>query len=165
MKKWILLFLLFSTLTSWGQYTYTYKDPCTLISKSVYVPAGGGVMVNYFGNTNTFQSLDFQNGVFDTWVNQVTQLNSNSPCEQITTAIVNNINNITVANTLTIVTNVISVTNVAQSIASMGGSMESSMTSTAGSVTNSSQSEGNSTNQNSKDDKKTNPNTSAGTNP
>ena len=164
MKKWISLFLLFSALTSWGQYNYTYTDPCTLVRKSVYIPAGGGVTINYFGNTNTFQSLDFQNGAFDTWITQVAQINSSSPCQEITTTLVNNINNITVANTLTIVTNVISVTNVAQSIASMGGSMENSMTATAGGVTNSSQSEGSSTNQNSKDDKKSNSNTSAGSN-
>jgi len=162
MKKWILLFLLFSALTSWGQYNYTYTDPCTLVRKSMYIPAGGGVAVNYFGNTNTFQSIDFQNGTFDTWITQVAQINSNSPCQEVTTAVVNNINNITVANTLTVVTNVISVTNVAQSIATIGGSMGSSMTATAGGVTNSSQSEGGSTNQNSKDDQK--PNTNSGTN-
>jgi hypothetical protein len=165
MKKWILLFLLLSTLTSWGQYTYTYKDPCTLTLKSVFVPAGGGVVVNYFDNQNIFTSNDFSSGVFDNWIAQVSQQNSNSPCESVTTAIVNNINNITVANTLTVVTNVISVTNVAQSIATIGGSMGSSMTATAGGVTNSSQSEGSSTNQNSKDDKKTSSNTSTGTNP
>ncbi len=164
MKKWILLFSLFSALTSWGQYTYTYTDPCTLVLKSVYVPAGGGVVVNYFDNHNTFIANDFSSGVFDNWIAQVSQQNSNSPCESVTTAIVNNITNVTVANTLTIVTNVISVTNVAQSIASVGGSMGDSMTATAGGVTNSSQSEGSSTNQNSKDDKKTSPNTSTGTN-
>jgi len=164
MKKWILLFSLFSALTSWGQYTYTYTDPCTLVLKSVYVPAGGGVMVNYFDNHNTFTANDFSSGVFDNWIAQVSQQNSNSPCESVTTAIVNSITNVTVANTLTVVTNVISVTNVAQSIATIGGSMGSSMTATAGGVTNSSQSEGGSTNQNSKDDQKPNSNTSTGTN-
>ena len=164
MKKWILLFSLFSVLTSWGQYTYTYTDPCTLVLKSVFVPAGGGVVVNYFDNQNTFTSNDFSSGVFDNWIAQVSQQNSNSPCESVTTAIVNSITNITVANTLTVVTNVISVTNVAQSIATIGGSMGSSMTATAGGVTNSSQSEGGSTNQNSKDDQKSNSNTSTGTN-
>lgn len=163
MKKWILLFSLFSILTSYGQYNYTYTDPCTLVRKSVYIPAGGGVTVNYFGNTNTFQSLDFQNGAFDTWIEQVAQINSSSPCQEITTTLVNNINNITVSNTLTIVTNVISVTNVAQSIASIGDSMSGSMTATAGSVTNSSSTES-STNQNSKDDKKSDSNTNSGTN-
>jgi hypothetical protein len=164
MKKWILLFSLFSVLTSWGQYTYTYTDPCTLTSRSVYVPAGGGVVVNYFDNQNTFTPNDFSSGVFDNWITQISQQNSNSPCQSVTTAIVNSITNITVANTLTIVTNVISVTNVAQSIASVGGSMGDSMTATAGGVTNSSQSEGGSTNQNSKNDKKSNSNRSTGTN-
>ena len=164
MKKWILLSLLFSVLTSYGQYTYTYTDPCTLVQKSVYVPAGGGVVVNYFDNHSTFTSNDFSSGVFDNWIAQVSQQNSNSPCESVTTAIVNGITNITVANTLTVVTNVISVTNVAQSIATIGGSMGSSMTATAGGVTNSSQSEGGSTNQNSKDEKKSDSNTNSGTN-
>lgn len=164
MKKWILLFLLLSTLTSWSQYTYTYTDPCTLTSKSVFVPAGGGVMVNYFDNHNTFTANDFSSGVFDAWIQTVSQQNSNSPCQSVTTAIVNSITNVTVANTLTVVTNVISVTNVAQSIATIGGSMGSSMTATAGGVTNSSQSEGGSTNQNSKDDKKSDSNTPTGSN-
>jgi hypothetical protein len=164
MKKWILLSLLLSVLTSYGQYSYTYTDPCTLVRKSIYVPAGGGVVVNYFDNQNTFTSNDFSSGVFDTWIQNVSQQNSNSPCESVTTAIVNSITNITVANTLTVVTNVISVTNVAQSIATIGGSMGSSMTATAGGVTNSSQSEGSSTNQNSKDEKKSNSNTNSGTN-
>ena len=166
MKRWILLFLLFVTATSLAQsgYNYTYKDPCTLTSKSIFVPAGSGVMVNYFGNHSTFTTSDFASGAFENWLTQVSQQNSNSPCESVTTAIVNNITNLTVANTLTVVTNIISVTNVAQSIATIGGSMGSSMTATAGGVTNSSQSEESSTNQNSKDGKKANPNTPTGTN-
>ena len=164
MKKWILLFSLFSALTSWSQYTYTYTDPCTLTSKSVFVPAGGNIVVNYFDNTNTFNSNDFSSGAFDAWITLVSQQNSNSPCQSVTTAIVNSITNVTVANTLTVVTNVISVTNVAQSIATIGGSMGSSMTATAGGVTNSSQSEGGSTNQNSTNEKKSNSNTTTGTN-
>jgi hypothetical protein len=163
MKKWILLlFLLFSVLTSYSQYSYTYTDPCTLTQRSVYIPAGGGVVVNYFNNNNTFTANDFSSGVFDNWLNTVSQLNSNTPCESVTTAIVNSITNVTVANTLTIVTNVISVTNIAQSIATIGGSMGSSITATAGGVTNSSQSEGDSTNQNSNNDQ--NPNIPTGTN-
>ena len=156
MKKWILLFLLFSTLTSWGQYNYTYTDPCTLLRKSVYVPAGGGVTVNYFGNTSTFQSLDFQNGVFDTWIDQVAQINSSSPCQEITTTLVNNINNITISNTLTVVTNVISVTSVAQTLSSVTGG---SFSSTAEGVSNT---ESGSSNQNNKNENQTN--TNSGTN-
>ena len=164
MKKWISLFVFFTFIQASAQYSYTYTDPCTLQSRSVFVPAGGNVVVNYFDNTNTFNSNDFSSGVFDNWITLVSQQNSNSPCESVTTAIVNSITNVTVANTLTVVTNVISVTNVAQSIATLGGSMGSSMTATAGGVTNSSQSEGSSSNQTSKDDKKSDSNTNSGTN-
>jgi len=164
MKKWISLFVFFLSLQALAQYSYTYTDPCTLTSKTVFVPAGGNVVVNYFNNTNTFNSNDFSSGAFDAWITLVSQLNSNSPCQSVTTAIVNSITNVTVANTLTVVTNVISVTNVAQSIATIGGSMGSSMTATAGGVTNSSQSEGGSTNQNSTNEKKSNSNTTSGTN-
>jgi len=164
MKKWISLFIFFVFLQASAQYSYTYTDPCTLQSKSVFVPAGGNVVVNYFNNQNTFNSNDFSSGAFDTWIQAVSQQNTNSPCQSVTTAIVNSITNVTVANTLTVVTNVISVTNVAQSIATIGGSMGSSMTATAGGVTNSSQSEGGSTNQNSKDEKKADTNTSTGAN-
>jgi len=164
MKKWISLFIFFVFLQASAQYSYTYTDPCTLQSKSVFVPAGGNVVVNYFNNQNTFNSNDFSSGAFDTWIQAVSQQNTNSPCQSVTTAIVNSITNVTVANTLTVVTNVISVTNVAQSIATIGGSMGNSMTATAGGVTNSSQSEGGSTNQNSKDEKKADTNTSTGAN-
>lgn len=164
MKKWISLFVFFLSLQALAQYTYTYTDPCTLQSRSVFVPAGGNVVVNYFNNTNTFNSNDFSSGAFDAWITLVSQLNSNSPCQSVTTAIVNGITNVTVSNTLTVVTNVISVTNVAQSIATIGGSMGSSITATAGGVTNSSQGEGDSTNQNSTNEKKANSNTSSGTN-
>lgn len=164
MKKWISLFVWFICIQASAQYSYTYTDPCTLQSKSVFVPAGGNVVVNYFDSHNTFTANDFSSGAFDAWITLVSQQNSNSPCESVTTAIVNSITNVTVANTLTVVTNVISVTNVAQSIATIGGSMGSSMTATAGGVTNSSQSEGGSTNQNSKDDQKPNSNTPTGTN-
>jgi hypothetical protein len=162
MKKWILLFLLFSAMTSLAQsgYNYTYTDPCTLTSKRIFVPAGSGVMVNYFGNNRTFSTSDFSTGAFESWLSQVSQQNSNSPCESVTTSIINGIANITVANTLTVVTNIISVTNVAQSVSTIGNSM----TSTAGGITNSSQSEKSSTNQKSKDDKKSNSNTSTRTN-
>jgi hypothetical protein len=117
-------------------------------------------MVNYFGNNRTFSTSDFSTGAFESWLSQVSQQNSNSPCESVTTSIINGIANITVANTLTVVTNIISVTNVAQSVSTIGNSM----TSTAGGITNSSQSEKSSTNQKSKDDKKSNSNTSTRTN-
>jgi hypothetical protein len=103
-------------------YNYTYVDPCTNVSKRVTVPFTGGVVVNYFGNVQTFTSNDFSTGGFDTWIQQLSQINSATPCQEITTIVVNNISNITTANTLTIVTNMIAVTSVAQNLASITGS-------------------------------------------
>lgn len=161
MKKWILLFLLLSVMTSWGQYTYTYTDPCTLQFKSVYVPAGGGVMVNYFNNNSTFTTNDFSSGAFDSWLNTVSQQNSNSPCQSVTTAIVNNVTSLVVNNTVTIVTNVTSIASLAQSMASIGSSVGGAISSTASGVSD--MGTGGSTNENSKNENQKTSNTSTRT--
>lgn len=136
MKKWISLFIFFAFLQASAQYSYTYTDPCTLQSKSVYVPAGGGVMVNYFDNHNTFSANDFSSGIFDAWIAQVSQQNSSAPCSQVTTTLTNNITSIVVSNTVGILTNVVAISSLAQSMASISSSIGSSMSSTAGGISN-----------------------------
>jgi hypothetical protein len=128
MKKWICLFLLFSTLTSLAQsgYSYSFTDPCTLSIKKIFIPSGSGVVVNYFDNYNTFTSLDFSSGVFDAWISQVSQQNSTSPCQSVTTAITNNITSNVISNTVGIITNVVAISSLAQSMASIGSSIGSS---------------------------------------
>ena len=140
MKKWILLFILFSTLTSLAQsgYNYSYTDPCTLSTKSVFVPSGSGVMVNYFDNHNTFTANDFSSGVFDAWIASVSQQNSSSPCQSVTTTVTNNITSTVVANTVGIITNVVAISSLAQSMASISSSIGSSMSATAGGISNTS---------------------------
>jgi len=157
MKKWISLFIFFVSLQASAQYTYTYTDPCTLTSRSVFVPAGGGVMVNYFDNHNIFTANDFSSGVFDAWVATVSQQNSNSPCQSITTTITNNVNTAVISNTIGILTNVVSISSLAQSMASISSSVGSNLSSTAGGI--SSMNTGNSvdnnqTNSNGKSDSK-----------
>jgi hypothetical protein len=136
MIKWFTLFLWFTFVQTSAQYSYTYTDPCTLQSKSVFVPAGGGVVVNYFDNQNTFTSNDFSSGIFDTWIAQVSQQNSNSPCESVTTVITNNVTSAVVANTVGIITNVVAISSLAQSMASISSSIGSSMSATAGGISN-----------------------------
>lgn len=70
---------------------------------------GQPIALNYFGNVQTFIEDDFSNGVFDNWITTVSQINSSSPCESITQAIVNTSNSTVVATTLTVVTNIMSV--------------------------------------------------------
>lgn len=138
MIKWITIFLYFSFLQVSAQYSYTYTDPCTLQSKSVFVPAGGGVVVNYFDNHNIFTSNDFSSGAFDSWIAQVSQQNSNAPCQSVTTAIVNTVSTAVVSNTVSIVTNVVSISSLAQTMASvMTSTTGGSLTSTAESISNS----------------------------
>lgn len=137
MIKWITLFLYFSFLQASAQYSYTYTDPCTLQSKSVFVPAGGGVMVNYFDNHSTFTSNDFSSGVFDNWIATVSQQNSNSPCQSVTTTIVNTVSTAVVSNTVGIITNVVSISSLAQTMASVTTSATGdTLTSTAESISN-----------------------------
>ena len=138
MKKWISLFTLLLTLTSLAQsgYNYSFTDPCTLSTKSVFVPTGSGVMVNYFDNHSTFTALDFSSGVFDAWIAQVSQQNSSSPCSQVTTVVTNNVTSIVVSNTVGIVTNVVAISSLAQSMASISSSIGSSMSATAGGISN-----------------------------
>jgi hypothetical protein len=136
MKKWISLFIFFVFLQASAQYSYTYTDPCTLQLKSVFVPAGGGVVVNYFDNHNTFSANDFSSGIFDAWISQVSQQNSSAPCSQVTTTLTNNVTSIVVSNTVGIVTNVVAISSLAQSMASISSSIGSSMSSTAGGISN-----------------------------
>jgi len=111
----ILYLLLFIPSFLLGQtYNYTYTDPCTLNQQSVVVPLGQEVVLNYFGEVQTFTQEDFSNGVFDNWLTLVSQLNSSAPCQSVTEILVNETNGTTVANTLTVVTNIMSV---------MGGGM------------------------------------------
>ena len=95
-------------------WNYTFTDPCTLNQQTVTNTIGQSIALNYFGNVQSFTENDFTNGVFDNWINSVTQINSSSPCESITQVIVNNANSTVVATTLTVVTNIMSV---------MGGNM------------------------------------------
>lgn len=162
MKKWASLLLYFFFLQSYAQYSYTYTDPCTLQLKSVFVPAGGGVMVNYFDNHNTFTALDFSSGAFDNWIALVSQQNSNAPCQSVTTVLTNNITSTVVSNTVGIVTNVVAISSLAQSMASISSSVGSSMSATAGGVSNISTVNPTDNNLNSND--KSNNNTSTGTN-
>ncbi len=117
-------------------YNYTYTDPCTLVSSSIFVPSSSGVAVSYFGNTNTFTSSDFQSGAFDSWIDQVTQVNSSSPCESITTSIVNNITTNVTMNSVAIATTITSITTtIAESLNSTANSV-AGFTSTVESISN-----------------------------
>jgi len=96
-------------LVSYGQWSYTFTDPCTLNQQTIQVAGNNSVALNYFGDVQTFSEDDFSNGVFDSWLDLVTQANTSNPCESVTQVIMNTTNSVVVQNTLTVVTNIMSI--------------------------------------------------------
>ena len=109
LKNKILILLFFLPLVSYGQWSYTFTDPCTLNQQTIQVAGNNSVALNYFGNVQTFSEDDFSNGVFDSWLDLVTQANTSNPCESVTQVIMNTTNSVVVQNTLTVVTNIMSI--------------------------------------------------------
>jgi hypothetical protein len=72
--------LVLSTNLKAQTFVYSYTDPCTGMLKSISVPTNG-VTVTYFGEINTFNPEDFNNGIFNTWANNVfSSFGGNNPC-------------------------------------------------------------------------------------
>ncbi len=109
LKNKILILLFFLPLVSYGQWSYTFTDPCTLNQQTIQVAGNNSVALNYFGNVQTFSEDDFSNGVFDSWLDLVTQANTSNPCESVTQVIMNTTNSVVVQITLTVVTNIMSI--------------------------------------------------------
>ena len=110
LKSKIITLLLFLTpLISFGQWSYTFTDPCTLNQQTIQMGSSDEIVLNYFGNVQTFTQPDFTNGTFDSWMSLVTQSNSSNPCQSVTQIITNNTNAIIVQNTITVITNIMSV--------------------------------------------------------
>jgi hypothetical protein len=110
LKSKIITLLLFLTpLISFGQWSYTFTDPCTLNQQTIQMGSSDEIALNYFGNVQIFTQPDFTDGTFDAWMDLVTQANSANPCQGVTQAITNNTNAIIVQNTITVITNIMNV--------------------------------------------------------
>ena len=108
-NKIITVLLFLAPLVSYGQWSYTFTDPCTLNQQTIQMGSSDEIALNYFGNVQTFTQPDFTDGTFDAWMNLVTQANSANPCQGVTQVITNNTNAIIVQNTITVITNIMSV--------------------------------------------------------
>lgn len=128
--KWIFsILLLLVSSTSFGQgFSYSYVDPCSKKTNTVYIPSGqNSVTVSYYGVANTFTQADFQNGTFSLWMYSVSAASA-QPCEGLKTE--------TQTKTNTIITN-----NIISTLTSVTAAATMSVTSSISSV--SSQSAGN----------------------
>ena len=108
-NKIITVLLFLAPLVSYGQWSYTFTDPCTLNQQTIQMGSSDEIALNYFGNVQTFTQADFTNGTFDSWMNLVTQANSANPCQGVTQVVTNNTNAIVVQNTITVITNIMNV--------------------------------------------------------
>ena len=109
LKNKIILILFFLPLVSYGQWSYTFTDPCTLTQQTIQIGGSNSVALNYFGNVQTFTQDDFTNGAFDSWLDLVSQANTSNPCQSVTQVILNTTNSVAVQNTVTVVTNIMSI--------------------------------------------------------
>jgi hypothetical protein len=109
MNKIIFLIILFFITTSvFGQqgFTYSYVDPCSKTVKTIFISSGQSVTINYLGFLGTFSQSDFQNGVFENWVNTVSQQSTNQPCDELLTATQTGQNQIITQNIISTLTSI-----------------------------------------------------------
>jgi len=105
-NKLITLLLFVLPMVSYGQWSYTFTDPCTLNQQTIQMGSSDEIALNYFGNVQIFTQPDFTDGTFDAWMDLVTQSNSTNPCQSVAQVITNNTNAIIVQNTITVITNI-----------------------------------------------------------
>ncbi len=132
MKKFIVLLVLLLPLAVLGQSTvnYSYNDPCTGKVKNLTFQDNQAITVNYLGNVQSFNYNQLNNGELEKWVNNIAQINSSSPCEAATTAIVTSTNLVIANNIIATLTNVTSVAT------SVGSTLSSAVTSSSSSSLN-----------------------------
>jgi len=132
-------------------YIYSYTDPCTGVLKSLSVPVNGSIAVSYYGETSSFTGIDFQNGTFENWANQVlAQYQNISPCAQIvgvSTAV--NVSQSTVLNTIGILNSLSAIADLAGSTNILGGATTTVAGSTNNNTNNKNEKNGNNNSTNS----------------
>ena len=107
-----MIFFFILSFTVKGQtFFYSYVDPCSGKSKELTIPYGqNNVTVDYYGNVNTFNANDFNSGVFQSWMQNIAQTNSNNPCSSVAVIVTNNINMMVTQNVVSTVMNITALT-------------------------------------------------------
>ena len=114
--KWIFsILILFISSASFGQgFSYSYVDPCSKKTKTIYISGNENVTVNYLGYINTFNRNDFQTGAFEGWIQSVQVQAAGKPCDEmktqtqksqnmfITQNLISTLTSVTAASTMTI---------------------------------------------------------------
>ena len=138
--KWIFsILLLLVSSASFGQgFSYSYVDPCSKKTNTVYIPSGqGSVTVSYYGVSSTFTQADFQNGVFSSWMYTVSAASS-QPCQGLTTETQTKTNTIITNNIISTLTSVTAAATMSVTSSISTVSSQSAGTALGNSVNNSS---------------------------
>jgi len=91
-KWWILTLLLLIGFESFGQYQYTYTDPCTGIPNTVTISQPtGAVTLFYAGQYQVFTQTQLQTGGYEDWVNSINAASppGSNPCAGAGTGVSN----------------------------------------------------------------------------
>jgi len=131
-KWWKVLILLVLGFSSYGQYVYTYTDPCTGILNAVTITQpSGSVTLFYAGQYNTFTQAQLQAGAFELWVQSVnaTAPPGSNPCAGAGGTLSTGSNATTGTNTATNISGIVGVA------ANIGGSLGSGAASSTGGAT------------------------------
>lgn len=138
--KWIFsILLLLVSSASFGQgFSYSYVDPCSKKTNTVYIPSGqNSVTISYYGVANTFTQADFQNGTFSAWMYSVSAA-STQPCEGLKTQTQTNTNQIITNNIISTLTSVTATATMSVTSSISSVSSQSAGTALGNSVNNSS---------------------------
>ena len=138
--KWIFsILLLLVSSASFGQgFSYSYVDPCSKKTNTVYIPSGqNSVTISYYGVANTFTQADFQNGTFSAWMYSVSAA-STQPCEGLKTQTQTNTNQIITNNIISTLTSVTAAATMSVTSSISTVSSQSAGTALGNSVNNSS---------------------------
>ena len=155
MKKLLFILTFFLSLNLLGQgFTYSYVDPCSKLTKTIFISGNQSVTVNYLGFISSFTQTDFSNGNFDNWIGQIQVQAANQPCDEMLTQTQTTQNSIITQNLISTLTSItaastMSVTSVGSSISNSvdNSSSNNSPSSRRGSNNNNNNNNGTTTNQ------------------
>jgi hypothetical protein len=114
LKTKILFLFIFIGLSLKGQssFMYNYVDPCTKEIKTIYADMSTPIMVSYYGQTKAFTYQQLQDGTFDSWMAQTYNTYKGvNPCQGLITATTTTTSTNLVSNTVSLVMNLNTITN------------------------------------------------------
>ena len=91
---------------------YNYVDPCTKEVKTIYADMSAPIMVSYYGQTQAFTYQQLQDGTFDSWMSQTYNTYKGvNPCQGLITTTTTTTSTNLVSNTVSLVMNLNTITN------------------------------------------------------